>query len=131
MSPYFFQYGQGVIVDANGPGRIHLLSYGANQASNTAHIGTITTASEGKTRFIISHSYDYTKFAFFWDGAGEAVSGLGQQPFNQAVGKSWEEATCADYNTNAFATRDVTAATTDAVTRDNLVTCFIIPVDTV
>jgi hypothetical protein len=127
MSDNFYVNGQGVVVDTTGPGKIHLLSYAANQATNLAHIGTITTTSEGGTRFIISHSYDYNKFAFYWDGTGEAVCGKGQHPSRQAVGNSWQEATCADFNTSAFVTRDVTANTAGAVNRDNLVTCFIIP----
>jgi len=127
MSDLFYVNGQGVVVSTTGPGKIHLLSYAANTATNTAHIGTITTASEGRTRFIISDSYDYNKFAFYWDGAGEAVCGKGQHLLRQAVGRNWREATCADYNTSAFVTRDVTADTTGALNRDNRVTCFIIP----
>ncbi|KAJ6606269.1 hypothetical protein DFH09DRAFT_1386968 [Mycena vulgaris] len=37
------------------------------------HTGTMATTNAGETRFLISHSYTFNGFAFYWDGAGEAV----------------------------------------------------------
>ncbi|KDR69481.1 hypothetical protein GALMADRAFT_1352495 [Galerina marginata CBS 339.88] len=125
MSASFYRYGEGVIVATRGPGSVHLISYESNTLP--AHIGKITTSSPGVTRFLISHSYTFTKFAFYWDGNGEAVCGKGQELGRQAVGKSWETATCADWGTSEFVTKDVTAFTASALPRDNGVTCFIIP----
>jgi hypothetical protein len=126
MSGGFYLNGNGVIVSARGPGKVHLLSYASN-SNLPAHVGTTTTTSGGITRFIISHSYTFTKFAFYWDGEGEAGCGKGQGLVRQPVGKSWEAATTADWGTTEFRTQNVGSFTTSAVPRDNEVTCFIIP----
>jgi hypothetical protein len=124
-----FLNGNGVIVSARGPGSIHLISFASN-GNLPNHIGTITTTPstpDKVTRFIISHSYTFTKFAFYWDGAGQAVCGKGQDLVRQPVGNSWNVATCVDWGSANFTTQNVTTFTTSAVTRDNQVTCFIIP----
>lgn len=124
-SPIYID-GRGVIVSARGPGKVHLLSYASN-ANLPAHVGTITTNREGVTRFMISHSYTFTKFAFYWEGSGEAVCGAGSSLIRQPVGTSWNAATCADWGSTSFTTQNVSTFTTSAVSRDNQVTCFIIP----
>ena len=126
MSGVFFLNGNGVIVSARGPGKVHLLSYASN-GGLPAHVGSITTTSEGVTRFIISHSYTFTKFAFYWEGQGEAVCGKALGLVRQPVGKNWEAATTADWGATEFTTQNVTSNVTSAVLRDNAVTCFIIP----
>ena len=56
----------------------------ASYASNGKLVDIISTISvtpstpDKITRFIISHSYTFTKFYFYWDGAGKAVCGYGQ-----------------------------------------------------
>ncbi|KAF8958138.1 hypothetical protein BDZ97DRAFT_1668855 [Flammula alnicola] len=123
----FYLYGQGVTVTTEGPGSIHLLTY----ASNASHalpavVGTTTTTSPGTTRFIISHSYTFEKFAFYWDGAGTAVCGKGWEDVPvQPVGTSWAQATSADWSAYAFATTDVTSEATSAIDMANKITCFI------
>jgi len=126
MSDVIFFDGSGVIVSARGPGKVHLLSYGSN-ANLPGHIGTITTTSSGITRFIISHSYTFTKFAFYWEGQGEAVCGKGQDLVRQPVGRGWDAATNVNWGGTDFSTQNVQSFTTSAVPRDNQVTCFIIP----
>jgi len=126
MSGTIFLNGNGVIVSARGPGKLHLLSFASN-ANIQNHVGTITTTSEGITRFIISHSYTFTKFAFYWDGAGEAVCGKGQDLVRQPVGKGWDAATSVNWGSTDFTTQNVASSTTSAVNRDNAVTCFIVP----
>jgi hypothetical protein len=121
-----FQSGNGVMVTTRGPGKIHLISYASN-ASLPNHVGTITTANQGETRFIISHSYTFTQFAFYWDGAGEAVYSIGDQLLRQPVGNSWNKAVNIAWGGSAAATSDVSSQVASAVSRDNQVTCFIIP----
>lgn len=126
MTTPIFSYGRGIIVSAKGPGKVHLMSYASN-ASITSHIGSITTDRPGVTRFIISHAYTFDKFAFYWEGSGEAVCGVGEDMSREPVGKSWKAATYVGWGEKSFSTKDVESSTTSAVNRDNLVTCFIIP----
>lgn len=124
-----FTNGDGIIVSARGPGKVHLLSFASNAKAPDV-IGTITTTPstpDKVTRFMISHSYTYTKYAFYWDGAGQAVCGKGQDLVRLPVGNSWNAATCVDWATSQFTTQNVTASTTSAVNRDGQITCFKIP----
>ncbi|KAJ6602286.1 hypothetical protein B0H10DRAFT_2080558 [Mycena sp. CBHHK59/15] len=107
-----FRNGVCPIVTTRGPGKIHLLSFESNVR---------------RDRFMISHSYSFTQFAFYWDGAGEAVWTLGDWLARQPVGTGWATATSVPWNGQPVAAADVRAAAESAVQRDNQVTCFIIP----
>ncbi|KAJ7184443.1 hypothetical protein C8R46DRAFT_460754 [Mycena filopes] len=120
-----FISGNGVLVTTSGAGKVHLISYASN-ANLPNHVGTITTSNAGATRFIISHAYTFTKFAFYWEGAGEAVFSIGDQLLRQAVGNSWSRAVMVSYGGQG-STGDVSGQISSAVQRDNEVTCFIIP----
>ncbi|KAJ7184432.1 hypothetical protein C8R46DRAFT_1064046 [Mycena filopes] len=124
-----FNNGMGVLVTARGPGKVHLISYGSN-AGLPNHVGTIATApsaADAITRFMISHSYTFTGFALYWDGAGEAVVSVGDQLLRQPVGNSWAKAVNIPYGGQAAINSDISAQVASAVQRDNMVTCFIIP----
>ena len=121
-----FTNGQTLVVSAVGPGKLHLLSYESN-AKIQNHVGYIPTNKTGETRFVISHSYTFTKFAFFWEGSGEAVYGVGTSLVRQPVGKSWTSASLASWGNPNITTANVTSQVTSAVTRDNQITAFIIP----
>ena len=121
-----FTNGQTLVVSAIGPGKLHLLSYESN-AKIVNHIGYIPTSKTGETRFLISHSYTFTKFAFFWEGSGEAVYGVGTSLVRQPVGKSWASASLASWGSPTITTANVTSQVTSAVTRNNEITAFIIP----
>ncbi|KAJ7042113.1 hypothetical protein C8F04DRAFT_994421, partial [Mycena alexandri] len=120
-----FISGNGVLVTSRGPGKVHLISYASN-AGLPNHVGTITTANDGETRFIISHSYTFTQFAFYWEGTGEAVFSVGDQLVRQAVGNGWNKAITVPYGGQP-AVGDVSGQVSSAVQRDNEVTCFIVP----
>ncbi|KAK7040684.1 hypothetical protein VNI00_009590 [Paramarasmius palmivorus] len=60
-----FTNGNTLTVTVRGPGELYLLSYQSN-AQLGDNIGSLTTASEGITKFVISHSYTYERFAFFF-----------------------------------------------------------------
>jgi hypothetical protein len=125
-----FTNGQGIIVSARGPGKLHLLTFKSIVSGAGDVVGTITTAPstpDKVTRFIISFSHNYTKFAFFWDGAGQAVFGKGQDLVRQPLGNSWNVATTVDWGSASFTTQDVRAIATSATNRDNETTCYIIP----
>ena len=121
-----FTNGQTLVVSAVGPGKLHLLSYQSN-AKIVNHVGYIPTSKTGETRFVISHSYTFTKFAFFWEGSGEAVYGIGTSLVRSPVGKSWNSASLASWGSPTITTANVTSQVTSAVTRDNAITAFIIP----
>ncbi|KAJ7621629.1 hypothetical protein DFH06DRAFT_1233134 [Mycena polygramma] len=124
-----FMNGSGVLVTARGPGKIHLISYASN-ANLPNHVGTIVTtatAQSDETRFLISHSYTFTQFAFYWEGSGEAVYSIGDQLLRQPVGNSWAKSVAISYGGKAAATSDVSSQVASAVKRDNEVTCFVIP----
>ncbi|KIJ90915.1 hypothetical protein K443DRAFT_686406 [Laccaria amethystina LaAM-08-1] len=121
-----FVNGNTLVVSAIGPGKLHLLSYQSN-AKIVNHVGFIPTTKTGETRFVISHSYTFERFAFFWEGSGEAVYGIGTSLVRQPVGKSWASASLASWGSPTITTANVTAQLTSAVTRDNAITAFIIP----
>ncbi|KAJ7771523.1 hypothetical protein B0H16DRAFT_1364103 [Mycena metata] len=121
-----FNSGNGVLVTTRGPGKVHLISYGSNGGLPN-HVGTITTANSGVTRFMISHSYTFTGFAFYWDGTGEAVFSIGNQLLRQPVGNTWAQAVNVPYGGQPAINNDVSGQVPSAVQRDNAVTCFIIP----
>ncbi|KAJ6606268.1 hypothetical protein DFH09DRAFT_1119717 [Mycena vulgaris] len=121
-----FQNGVAPIVTTRGPGKIHLISYGSNSGLPN-HVGSITTTNARDTRFLISHSYTFTGFAFYWEGEGEAVWTLGDTLMRQPVGASWDTASAVPWAGQPLASTDVTAQVESAVLRDNAVTCFIIP----
>ena len=121
-----FTNGQTLVVSTIGPGKLHLLSYQSN-AKIVNHVGYIPTSKTGETRFVISHSYTFERFAFFWEGSGEAVYSVGTSLVRSPVGKSWTSASLASWGSSSITTANVTSQVTSAVTRDNAITAFIIP----
>ncbi|KIK00628.1 hypothetical protein K443DRAFT_7479 [Laccaria amethystina LaAM-08-1] len=121
-----FVNGQTLVVSAVGPGKLHLLSYESNGGLPN-HVGYLPTSKTGETRFLISHSYTFTKFAFFWEGSGEAVYGIGTSLVRQPVGTSWDSASLASWGSPTITTANVTSQLTSALTCDNQITAFIIP----
>ena len=126
MSPIFAN-GNGIIVTASGPGKLHLLTFASN-GGIVNHVGVTETKKAGLTRFLISHSYTFTKFAFYWEGAGEAVYGTTESLVRTAlIAKGWADAVTVDWGTSSFGKADVSAEAQKGVGRDGLVTAFIIP----
>ena len=126
MSPIFFN-GNGIIVTTSGPGKLHLLSFASNSGILN-HVGVTETKSGGITRFLISHSYTFTKFAFYWEGAGEAVYGTPESLVRTALtAKSWVDAVGVDWGSSTFTKADVSTEAQKGVGRDGLVAAFIIP----
>ncbi|KAJ7771474.1 hypothetical protein B0H16DRAFT_1881107 [Mycena metata] len=122
-----FISGNGVLVTTRGPGKVHLLSYASNFNGLPNHVGATTTTNSGVTRFMISHSYTFTQFAFYWEGTGEAVFSIGNELLHQPVGSSWTQAVNIQYGGQPATNSDVSGQLPAAVQRDNEVTCFIIP----
>jgi len=126
MSPIFAN-GNGIIVTASGPGKLHLLTFASN-GGIVNHVGVTETKKAGLTRFLISHSYTFTKFAFYWEGAGEAVYGTTESLVRTVLtAKGWADAVTVDWGTSSFGKADVSAEAQKGVGRDGLVTAFIIP----
>ncbi|KAF8874925.1 mucin-binding lectin 1 [Infundibulicybe gibba] len=123
MAPFF--NGEAVLITARGPGKVHLLSFQSNGGIPPV-IGSIQTYNAGTTRFIISHSYTFEKFAFYWEGAGEATYGVGQSLVRTQLGNGWENAALVSWG-GSITTGDVYGYMAGAVNRDGQVTCFIVP----
>ncbi|KAJ7272897.1 hypothetical protein C8J57DRAFT_1128505 [Mycena rebaudengoi] len=121
-----FRNGMSPIVTTRGPGKLHLLSYDSNGGLPN-HQGFTQTMNDGVTRFIISHSYTFTNFAFYWEGNGEAVWTIGDSLMRQPVGTSWATATSIPWNGQPLQSANVQTSAQSAVVRDNAATCFIVP----
>lgn len=113
-------------MNANGPGKLHVLSF-ESIGGCANHVGYTETNYSGTTRFLISHSYTFERYAFYWEGTGAAVYGMGNSPAVQIpLGTGWGTAAIIGWNTSNFVTGDVTARLQTAVLRDGMVTAFII-----
>jgi len=121
-----FTNGLCLVVTVSGPGNVHLLSFQSNGGLQNV-VGTVGTTSTGVTRFMLSHSYTFEEYAFYFDGTGEAVYGIGTDLARNPVGTSWTGASLATWGSPTITTADVSADVQSAVTRDNEITCFIIP----
>ena len=120
-----FKRGNSVVVTTRGPGHIHLLSYDSN-SKLTNHVGVTPTSNTGETRFLISHSYTFTKYAFYWDGAGEAVYGIGTGLERRPVGRSWTSASMVSWGSRNVTTGYVSSLTTK-ISGHTEITAFVIP----
>ncbi|KAJ7608223.1 hypothetical protein FB45DRAFT_389511 [Roridomyces roridus] len=81
------------IVTTFGPGNLHHLAYAAGLSGLIPVTGFVPTSNEGASRFLMGFAYEYTGFAFYWDGAGPASFRLGSSTQTNAVGNSWTNAT--------------------------------------
>lgn len=121
-----FRNGNGIIVNAKGPGKLHLLTYGGGSSlSNT--VGSIGTTNSGITRFLISFSHNYTRYAFYWEGAKEAAYGTTETLARYPVAKNWDNAVVVHWGSPSFTSGNVHAEVNKALPRDNETTVFIIP----
>jgi hypothetical protein len=125
MANVFFS-GTPLVVTTHGPGRLHLLTYDSVNKLPPV-VGYTQTTATGETRFLISFSYYYVKYAFFFEGAGEAVWSIGSSLQRQLVGKSWADARVATWGQGAITTANVTSFLPGATNRDNEINAFIIP----
>ncbi|KIJ53139.1 hypothetical protein M422DRAFT_155324 [Sphaerobolus stellatus SS14] len=95
-------HGRGILVTTHGPGQLHIYTYFAMPPGRPlihgGPVGFLQTQSQGISRFIIGKSYDYTHFAFFWNGKGHAEYSVGDLPQKHPVGRSW--ATSSFWNTS-------------------------------
>ena len=124
MVDHIWAHGQPVIVTVTGPGKIHLLTYNTSMNHPTM-VGTVEARPQGTTRFLVSHSYGFFKYAFYWDGSAEAIASYG--PVNRfTVGKGWNEAVCIDWGSSNFTYNNV-ATDAAAASENATVTCFVIP----
>jgi len=120
-----FKDDQCLVVTTRGPGRLHLLSYQSN-GGLTNNVGSRPTTNSGVTRFMVSFSHTYERFAFIWDGDGEAVYGVGHGLKRLPVGKSWGQASAIEWGSSTVTTTDVSKLVGPLSGNTNI-TCFIIP----
>ncbi|KAF8583519.1 hypothetical protein K439DRAFT_1634353 [Ramaria rubella] len=118
-----FTNGQGILVTTHGPGKLHLYSYGGPLPGV---FGTTSTTRSGISHFLISHSYNFTKYAFYWEGKGSAQYHYGAQ--KGEVGRSWNNASWNLWGNTYVEPLEVSPNYFEgAVNRDNAVTCFLLP----
>ena len=122
-----FSNGQGILVITEGPGKLHLYSYDAF-SNLPGQLGFVETTRKGVSNFVISHSYFFTKFAFYWEGSGKAEFRIGHQPERKPVGRSWNQASSLKSGDTEIKSVEVDpAAFKGAVNRNNHITCFLLP----
>ena len=127
MPSDIFINGQTLVVTAIGPGKLHLFSYQSKKGYPDI-VGAVTTSKAGETRFLISHTYSYQRFAFHWEGAGEAVYGIGASLRREWVGPSWKNASLASWGSAGITMTDVSIPVQRAEKLpDNQITAFVIP----
>jgi hypothetical protein len=119
-----FVNGNTLIVYTRGPGNLHLLTYGGNLSKCN---GAIPTTNKGVSRYLISFSHNYTKYAFYWDGAGEAVYSIGTHLQRLPVGTSWTKASTVSWGASTVVTADVTSDLAGALPRNGETTAYVIP----
>lgn len=111
-------------VTTMGPGKLTLLTYGGSSAN---HIGAKSTNNSSKTRWMIGFSHNYTRFAFIWEGKGEAVYRVGSSLVTTPVGTSWTAASLMDWGTGKITRADVSSNILGAIERNNATTFWVIP----
>ena len=121
-----FVSGRCIVVTVRGPGKLYLLSWQSNAGAPSC-VGATPTANSGITRYMLSFSHTYERFAFYWEGQGEAVYSIGTELLTHNVGRGWREASFIAWGASSIITQDVTGVVGTAVNRDNQTTCFIIP----
>jgi len=123
-----FVNGNGIMVITRGIGKLHLLSYASNNGG-VDWVTSISTSNQDVTRFMLSFSLHYFKYAFFWEGEGEAVYRIGDGLLTQPVGRNWAQASAVGQNDTSVGTLDASsvAANASVLTPSGLATCYIIP----
>ncbi|KAF8637198.1 hypothetical protein AX16_010857 [Volvariella volvacea WC 439] len=121
-----FTTGNELVVITRGPGNLRLLSW-QNNAGGTNTVGAIPTSNAGITRYLISFSHHYERFAFYWDGAGEAVYQIGNRLERRPVGRNWNSASTVNWGAAEVTNTNVAGIAEGAVNRDRVTTAFIIP----
>jgi len=120
-----FEDGRCLVVTTRGKGSLHLFTYDSTLTSDNV-VGSTPTTNTGVTRFLVSFSHTYKRYAFFWDGAGEAVYGFGTSLQRKPVGTSWNHASEALRGASTITTTNVSLIVVKASKR-NSTTCYIIP----
>ena len=128
MSTGLFRGQSTLLVHAWGQGKLHLLSYDPNVTQLTPHVGDkSTTNSVGPTDFVIGFSHYFRKYAFYWEGDGDAYLRIGTSPDLIPVGKSWATATSAPFGGDGVSTTDVSSLVGGAIVREEATTVFVLP----
>jgi hypothetical protein len=126
MSGIFID-GQALVVTTRGPGSLHLLTYSKDPTSSFGKfVRPTSTSNAGTTRFLVSFTHNYDGYAFHWDGAGEAVYGIGANLERKPVGRSWKNASAISWTATTVTTIDATSIVAGAPA-NSAATVFVIP----
>ncbi|KAF6757958.1 mucin-binding lectin 1 [Ephemerocybe angulata] len=116
-----FTTGNEVTVITVGPGKLSLASWGSINSGQST-VGAVTTTNAFLTKWLVSFSHCYTRFAFIWEGEGQAVRTRESQS-----GRSWDNASTHHWGTNTIAGENITSVIPTCVNRDNMTTLYMIP----
>ncbi|KAF6758034.1 mucin-binding lectin 1 [Ephemerocybe angulata] len=122
-----FTTGNEVTVITVGPGKLSLASWGSINSGQST-VGAVTTTNAFLTKWLVSFSHCYTRFAFIWEGEGQAVYQIGNKADERKpVGRSWDNASTHHWGTNTIAGENITSVIPTCVNRDNMTTLYMIP----
>jgi hypothetical protein len=113
-TPMIWSKGQGLFVTTCSAGTLNLFTYDRSIPTSATFRSDLSTGNAGTTRFVISFTHNYSKFAFMWEGAGEAVYSIGTGLERKPVGKSWSQASQVAWGASAVTTADVVSLIPDA-----------------
>jgi len=90
-----FDNGNTILVTTEGPGKLHLFSWGSTWSQKRT--GFVETKRAGKSRFVIGFAYGYTNYAFYWEGEGKAEYRTSNDKTRHPVGNSWKQAVGVEF----------------------------------
>jgi len=94
-----------------GSGTLSHISYQTLPGvDNVLQAKSITAMNE--TRWVLGFSYYFQKYAFIWEGEGEATYRVGDSVQTVPVGRSWNNATIVTWNSPVITNGDVSPLAT-------------------
>ncbi|KAF8521660.1 hypothetical protein JB92DRAFT_2889967 [Gautieria morchelliformis] len=131
MAPIFLN-GDAILVTTHGPGNLHLYTYGpASMKEYGSYYGSVHTSRSGVSNFIITYSYHYSKYAFYWDGKGKAechVRWNSNPKTSPVAGKGWGQSSWVKLGDTEVSVLDVSPNYfVRSSNVGNKVTCYLLP----
>lgn len=95
----------------SGSGTLYHISYGSVLGYANTHRSKTINAT-GENRWVVGFSYTYNKYAFIWEGSGEATYRVGTGLSAFPVGRSWNNATTVNWDSPIVSNADATSLVT-------------------
>lgn len=104
--PGVFEASNSLMIITSGPGTLTLLTYAGAKGLSSV-IGSKKTTTSGTIRWFVGFSHNYTRFAFMWEGGGQAVYRIGSTLLTEKVGTDWKSASLVSWGSGTITTADV------------------------